>query len=248
MPSILLKLNPQLDKQLSVLQKKLAYQFLDSTLLQNAILHRSALGPLNQLDSHHGHEDNDRLEFLGDAVLDVVMCDLLMQKYPDHKVGDLSKLRASLVNEAILCELASQIQLEKALVLGPGERPAKPSILADAIEAIIGAVYREGGLNAASTVVKTLFASHLAKTDGELLHHDAKTDLQEWSQRIYGKTPSYQTLTAEGPDHARTFEVGVFLNDEMLGSAKGSSKKSAEQRAALAALTARDQKSLRNQP
>lgn len=247
MPSILLKLNPQLSKQLSVLQKKLAYEFQDTDLLEKAILHRSALGPLNQLDPQHDYQDNDRLEFLGDAVLDVVMSDLLMQKYPHHKVGELSKLRASMVNEAVLCELANRIDLEKSLVLGPGERPAKPSILADAIEAIIGAVYREGGLNAASAVVKTLFDSYLTKNDDELLHHDAKTDLQEWSQRIYGKTPSYQTLTAEGPDHARTFEVGVFLNNEMLGSAKGSSKKSAEQSAALAALNARDQKSLRIQ-
>ena len=225
------QLNPNIAIAIANVQKNIGYAFKDSAFLQQALLHRSALGPLKFLDAHKTYSDNDRLEFLGDAVLGLCITEFLSQSYPLLDAGELSKLRATFVKEASLATIARKIQLGDALILGPGET-TRDSILADGLEALIGAVFLDGGFIAAKTAV-TLFFSNFNPNPNR---DDAKSDLQELTQKLYKSVPSYRVLTEEGPDHNRVFEVAVFLDKRQLAVAKGLSKKRAEQKAAEQAL------------
>jgi ribonuclease-3 len=178
---------------------------------------------------------NERLEFLGDAVLGLVVTDHIFRTYPDLPEGELAKVRASVVNSSALAEVAATLDLGSALLLGKGEDQSggreKPSILADAMEALIGAVYLDQGWDAAAGVVMRLFGQRMNEAAAGPGGQDYKTRLQELSARFLDELPHYVVL-AEGPDHAKQFHATVYLGAEPRGEGEGRSKKQAEQAAA----------------
>ena len=221
------------------LQERLGYQFGDRGILLQAMTHTS-----------YGHEFlnekplalrvNERLEFLGDAILDVVVSDILLETFPSAHEGQLSKMRAAVVNEKTLAQMAKSISLQDVIRLGKGELQTggnlKPSIISSALEALIAAIYLDGGFNAVYPVVRHLFAPLFSEEQDLLSFYDHKTQLQEIVQARYKVTPSYHLLQTHGPDHAKTFEVEVRMNGKILAMATGLSKKEAEQNAARAAI------------
>jgi ribonuclease-3 len=219
----------------AALEQSLAYQFCDQRLCETALTHKSWLNE----SAADGRSDNERLEFLGDAVLALVVSDLLMKRFPDHPEGELSKKRAALVNEAGLAQVADALALGQWIFLGRGEEQAggrqKRSILADALEALIGAVYTDGGFTAAYHTAERLFESSLAQA-GSAAERDFKSRLQEISQARLHLAPTYTVVAQEGPDHDKTFEVAISLGGQEYGRAQGKSKKEAQQNAAAQAL------------
>ena len=208
------------------LMKALQYQFKDPSLLRQALTHPSM-----------GKQDNQRLEFLGDAVLQYIMSDLLYAAYPDYQEGQLTHLRALLVCEAALSQVASGLGVGKALLMDKGEALTggreKPSVLADAMEAILAAVYLDGGLEAARSIV----LRHWPKPeDVRRPMQDSKGALQEHLQKDGGDAPTYQIIAQDGPPHDRTFEAAVFRYGVELARGSGKTKQKAEQAAALKAL------------
>jgi ribonuclease-3 len=213
------------------LAERLGHVFRDFALLALALVHRSARGRAGQ--------NNEKLEFLGDAVLDLAISDLLMERFPNADEGELSKRRAALVNAGVLAAKAFAVDVGADLRLGKGEEKSggrsKPSILAAAYEAIIGAVYLDGGFAAARDLVARHFAAELSPgTRDSPIDH--KSRLQEVTQRLFHATPAYGLVAASGPDHARAFVVELRVGGKLYGRGEGRSKKEAEQRAALAAL------------
>lgn len=217
----------------------LNYHFSNPTLLAEALTHKSYVNERREQD----HQHNERLEFLGDAVLSLVISDYLAKHYPGLSEGGLSKLKASLVSETTLANAARRLDLGSCLKLGRGEERSKgrekASVLADALEAVIAAVYLDGGFEASRIVTITILSEELHQI--ESLHvkpggADSKTRLQEWCQRRYDSLPQYLTLSETGPDHQKVFDIEVRVNDEVLGRGKGHSKKEAEQAAARQAL------------
>jgi len=212
------------------LEKRIDYKFKDEQLIIEALTHKSFKKPYN----------NERLEFLGDAVLDLIVGEYLFKKFPKKDEGTLSKIRASLVNEGGFAKLANAIKLGQYLYLSAAEENnngrTKPSLLSNAFEALIGAIYLEAGLEKAREVSIKLLEETYPKIDLDTLCKDYKTALQELTQAVYGVTPSYELLGAVGPDHNKVFEVAVKLNDKLISKAKGKSKKSAQQEAAKIAL------------
>jgi len=211
----------------------LGYNFQDLRLLEQALTHRSLLNEIIE----EGRGDNERLEFLGDAVLGLIIGEWVMQAYPEELEGELTRLRSALVKEKKLAEVARSLRLGEFLYLGKGEEQMagrqKRSILADAFEAILGAIYLDGGLEAVREFVRRTFGTVLeeVKTNQSLLT-DAKTRLQEIMLALFRTSPAYEVAGEQGPDHAKTFEVHLRLNDRTLASGKGRSKKEAEQDAA----------------
>jgi ribonuclease-3 len=180
-------------------------------------------------------ESNERLEFLGDAVLGLVVTDHIFRSFPELPEGELAKVRASVVNSSALAEVAATLNLGAALLLGKGEDQSggreKPSILADAMEALIGAVYIDGGWDAAADLVMRLFGERMSEAAAGPGGQDYKTRLQELSARHLDALPHYVVL-AEGPDHAKHFHATVYIGAEAQGDGEGRSKKQAEQAAA----------------
>ena len=217
------------------LQSKLKYQFGDPRLLIQSLTHVS-YGHENHQDQPLAYRDNERLEFLGDAVLDLVISDLLLEAFPDAAEGQLSKMRAAVVNEKTLYEITKPLNLNQLIRLGKGETRTggaeKPSILSSAFEALIAAIYIDGGFNAVYPVVRYLFAPLFKDDHAAISFQDHKTKLQETSQGKYRLTPTYHLIGSSGPDHAKEFEVEVRIRDYVLAKAKGPSKKDAEQNAA----------------
>ena len=219
------------------LQARLGFQFTQPQLLKVALTHRSY---------HFEHKDKscghfERMEFLGDAVLDLLMSEMLMSAFPEVEEGVLSKWRASLVNEQSLSHIASELDLIRHFRLGRSESlqrdNPRPRLLASALEAILAAVYQDGGLEAARRVVSQLFAGRLNDLDpAQGFAADFKTRLQEWTQKRYRCTPDYRLLDSEGPEHAKRFRFEVLVGGEVLGQGAGGSRKSAEQEAARQAL------------
>ncbi len=214
------------------LEKRLGYTFKNKQLIIEALTHKSDKKPYN----------NERLEFLGDAVLDLIVGEYLFNKFPKSNEGILSKIRASLVNESGFTLLARAIDLGSYIYLSPAEENNngrnKPSLLSNAFEAIIGAVYLEAGLDTAKKITIDLLESAHPKIDLDTLSKDYKTALQELTQATHGVTPQYELLGSSGPDHKKEFEIAVKLNDETIASARGKSKKEAQQKAAKIALEA----------
>ena len=202
---------------------------MDRELLSRSLAHRSwcAESP--------GELSNERLEFLGDAVLGLVVTDYLYRNYPDLPEGQLAQVRASVVNAEALAEVAGEIDIGAALQLGKGEDASggreKPSILSDAMEAVIGAVYIDGGWEAAEELIMRLLEARIIEGAAGPGGHDYKTRLQELSARTFDELPRYQHV-AEGPDHAKRFSAVVSVRGEDLGWGEGRSKKQAEQGAA----------------
>lgn len=184
--------------------------------------------------------DNERLEFLGDAILDVIVSDILLEAFPNANEGQLSKMRAAVVNEKTLAQLAASIGLAECIRLGKGEALTggnqKPSILSSTLEALFAAVYLDGGFNAAYPVIRHLFAPFFVEERDLIAFYDHKTQLQEIVQARWKVTPTYHLLKTEGPDHAKTFEVEVRMSGKPMATANGSSKKEAEQNAARQAI------------
>ena len=215
----------------------LGLQFANSDLFQEALTHRSYLNEHKDARAH-----NERLEFLGDAVLELAVTHFLFTKYPNKPEGELTAFRAALVNTVSLAESADLIGLNDMLFLSRGESKdtgrARQIILANAFEALIGAIYLDQGYAAAESFI----ARHLyPKIDGVVqtrAWQDAKSKFQERAQDVRGTTPAYRTLKEEGPDHGKHFTVGVFVGEELIARGEGKSKQEAEQDAATAALSA----------
>jgi ribonuclease-3 len=222
----------------AILESKLGVSFQDPGLFDVALTHRS------YAYEQDTSETNERLEFLGDAILNLCVTDLLYKRFPDHLEGDLAKLRASLVSEPALAEVALELDLGPAIRLGRGERMSgghlKPSIMSDALEAVIGAVYLDGGIATVRKVVKTLFGGRVEGAAGRDIPKDPKTRLQEIVTRRHAILPRYRVI-GSGPDHAKRFKAEVYVNDELCGDGEGRSKKEAEQAAAASALMTLDQ-------
>lgn len=214
----------------------MGYAFKNKALLENALQHSS------YANEHRGGgmRSNERLEFLGDAVLGVVTADYLFRKHPDLPEGDLTRLRAALVCEDSLYEVAQSLELGRHLKLGRGEEQGggrrRPSILADATESVFAAVYLDGGMEAASELIHRVLLDKGREEAVEERRRDFKTELQELVQRKSGSTLGYRLVGSTGPDHAKVFEAAVLLNGEVFSTGTGHSKKEAEQAAAGAAL------------
>jgi len=208
---------------------------------------RTALAALTHrswVNEHPGDglEDNERLEFLGDAVVDLAVSHRLMERFPAAREGELSKMRAAVVDEPGLAALARAFELGTLLRLGRGEELTggreKPSLLADAMEAVVAAVYLEGGLDAVLAVIDRYLEEAFERAGAGTLDRDYKTQLQELAQSRFRVAPRYRVVAELGPDHAKRFEVEVELRGEVVGRASGRSKKDAEQGAARLAIEA----------
>lgn len=220
---------------LDPIQHSLGYWFKDLSILKQALTHRSYVN--EHPESAMGH--NERLEFLGDAVLNLTLSDLLLRKYPNLPEGMLSKIRAGQVNEKKLAVLSFQLGLGTFLLIGKGEEQTggreKASILANAFEAVLGALYLEGGFQAAMTFIDRLFRSHL-DDDQTRSARDHKTFLQEYCQGTLKTMPAYTVYREEGPDHQKIFFVEVKIEGQVVSKGKGKTKKEAQQKAAEEAL------------
>jgi len=203
--------------------------FVDRELLARALAHRSWCA------ERPGYPSNERLEFLGDAVLGLVVTDFLFRTYPDLPEGQLAQVRASVVNAEVLAEIAEEMEIGPALRLGKGEDASggreKPSILSDAMEAVIGAVYIDGGWDASAELVMRLLGTRIVDGAAGPGGHDFKTRLQELSARMHDELPRYRHVS-EGPDHAKRFSATVSVHGVPVGRGEGRSKKQAEQAAA----------------
>ena len=215
----------------------LKYKFNNSDLLKKALTHKSFA------NENFKNSDNERLEFLGDAVLQLTMTDILMEKFPRDTEGDLSKKRAYLVGEPCLASIAKRLKIQEFLCLGKGEMLTdgreKPRLLASALEAIIGAVYIDSDLSVSKEFVKNIFDKELKNTSDELSQVDFidfKTQLQEQTWQIYQCVPKYMLIKYEGPDHDRIFYMNVLIDGKVITSGFGKSKKEAQQMAAQKAL------------
>ncbi len=215
------------------LEVRLDVSFRDGELLRESLTHRS------YAFEHGGVPHNERLEFLGDAVLGLVVTDLIFAWYPDLPEGEMAKLRAATVNMGVLAEVARRLGLGDHLLLGRGEELSggrnKSSILADAMESLIGAVYLDCGREEASELIKGLFTAHIRDHMERGVVRDFKTSLQERAAKLTGNLPEYR-IVSSGPEHAKRFRAKVFLGGELSGEGAGRSKKEAEQAAAKEAL------------
>lgn len=216
--------------KLHLLQKRLGYQFKDQNLIIEALTHKSSKQPYN----------NERLEFLGDAVLDLIVGEYLFSEFKEVAEGELSKLRASLVNEKSFEKLARLLDLGECIYISMAEENnsgrEKSSILSNAFEAIIGALYLEAGLERARELAIALMEKAYPKIDMDAIFRDHKTTLQELTQAYFGTTPEYRLVRSFGPDHKKEFEIAVSIQGKDLSSACGKSKKEAQQKAAMLAL------------
>lgn len=221
----------RLAPELQALQSRLEHSFADVALLRRAITHRS-----------FSADHNERLEFLGDSVLSLAVSSLLYQRLSNQPEGDLSRVRANLVREGTLHQLALQLQLPKVLRLGEGESRSgghqRASILADALEALIGAVYLDAGYTVAEALVHRLFANVAINPQMQAAAKDAKTALQEWLQGRKMKLPQYTVVATAGAAHQQTFEVECHIAQlELTARGNGASRRASEQTAAAAMLT-----------
>lgn len=218
---------------LKELQEKTGYRFRQAGLLRQALTHSSYANERHM----RRHSDNERLEFLGDAVLEVISSDFLYNNYPDKSEGDLTKLRASLVCEPTLALCTREISLGDYLFIGKGEEltggRTRNSILSDALEAVIGAIYLDGGIEAAGSFIRRFI---LTDIEHKKLFYDCKTSLQEVVQGNYDEPLGYRLVAEEGPDHDKRFTVEAAIGSRVIGTGSGRTKKAAEQEAAYQAL------------
>ncbi len=219
------------------LEERLAYPFRDQKILTRALTHASFL---HEAKAKESGEDNERLEFLGDAVLDLVVSEELIRRYPFASEGELSKMKSRIVSGTALARVGREIRLGEEFLLGRGEERTggreKSSLLADAMEAVIAAVYLDGGLSAAREVVLHLFAAEMKEMEKPETGGDYKTELQELCQKGYEVLPVYSVVAESGPDHQKVFEVEIRISDRLFGAGAGRSKKEAEQKAAKEVL------------
>jgi ribonuclease III len=219
------------------LQINLGYKFQDVHLLKTAITHKSYLGYRKKDKTIVEH--NERLEFLGDAVLELVVTEYLFTKFSKNE-GFMTSLRAALVNYKIIGEVGNEMGLDEAILLSPAEKAelgkARLTIVADGMEAVIGAIFLDGGYESAGRFIHEFILSKLPDIIEAESFRDGKTEMQEFCQKIFKTAPKYVVLSTEGPDHSKVFEVGVFVGSRMYASATGKSKQDAETEAAVQAL------------
>ena len=215
-------------------QEILHYRFRNVALLDTALTHRSYVNE----NPSEACQDNERLEFLGDAVLELCISDMLMKHFPDYKQGQLSQLRASIVNEQPLAEMAKSFHLGDYLLLGKGEEisggRSKPSLLANTLEALVAAIYLDGGFEETAAMIGRLFTPVIG--EGYRTYRDYKTTVQQITQHAFKETPRYTLISEQGPDHDKTFEVQISIADRIMTTGTGKNKKEAEQRAAEKAI------------
>lgn len=222
------------EEALLALCARLGYRFPDLSVLEEALRHPSY---------SHEHPDagpnNQRLEFLGDAALGLVVAERLAQRYPEAREGDLTRWRAALVSEGPLARRAREVGLGPCMLLGRGEDTGggrdRPSLLSDTLEAVVGAAFLNGGLDAARSIVTTVMGERIDRI-AEVARLDPKSKVQEKIQAVSTEGPVYHLVRTTGPDHAKRFKVEIRLGEQVLGSGEGSSKKGAEKAAALEAL------------
>ncbi|MBI2092526.1 MAG: ribonuclease III [Deltaproteobacteria bacterium] len=223
-------------KRLKEFEKYLGISFKKREHLKRALMHKSYANENKYPPTDH----NERSEYLGDAVLELAISHILFATFPEHSEGDLSKLRAAIVNEEQLAELAREIKLGDYMYLGKGEDQTcgrnKPSLLSDAYEAVLGAIYIDRGFDKALKVIKKNFDKVINTVGGKGYVNDYKTRLQELCQERFRTIPKYKLVREIGPDHSKTFEIHLYIGGDCAGTGKGASKKSAEQDAAREAL------------
>jgi len=211
------------------------YTFRNKQLLLQALTHKSYTNEHTEYVLH-----NERLEFLGDAVLELAISDLVFKKFPDIPEGGLTRIRAEVVSEKGLSVIARHLQIGSELRLGKGELKSggseKPSLLADALEALLGAIYCDAGFEVVCQVIERVFSEIIEKSAKIRYGSDYKTCLQERLQALYGGLPEYLLAQVSGPDHERIFSMEVYFSGKLIGKGSGSSKKNAEQKAAAVAL------------
>lgn len=224
------------EKDLAGFEKLIGIEFKNKEILRQAFTHRSYLNENKGLKAKH----NERLEFLGDAVLELVITDYLYKEYPTKNEGDMTSIRSALVNAQTCALVAQNLEVNDYLLLSRGEAKdvgrARSYILANTLEAIIGAIYIDQGYDKASDFIIKNIAPMTEEIVKQELWVDAKSKFQERAQDVVGVTPSYKTIKEEGPDHDKTFTVGVFIQNEMIAEGTGDSKQDAEQSAARNAL------------
>lgn len=226
-----------MEKDFKELQKNLNIKFKNENLLKQAFIHRSYLNENPAFNLNH----NERLEFLGDAVLELVTTEYLFKNYPDLAEGEMTNLRAALVNTQMLAKIAERLNFNDYLYLSKGEAKeigrGRQYILANTFEAFTGAVYIDNGYQTAHDFILKILIPELNGIIKNKLWRDSKSLFQEAAQERVGITPIYKVLDESGPDHAKTFKIGVYLESELIASGIGSSKNEAEQQAALNALS-----------
>ena len=219
-----------MNKKIELLEKSLGYEFKDKKLLIEALTHKS----------YKQSYDNERLEFLGDAVLDLIVGEYLYKKFSKSDEGNLSKIRASLVNEAGFNKLATVLNLGDYILLSKAEENnggrEKSSLLSNAFEAVMGAIYLEAGLQKVDIITIRLIEENYKDISLDSLFRDFKTLLQELTQARFGITPEYRVVASRGPDHQKEFEIAVYINDKEYAKAIGKSKKIAQQESAKIAI------------
>lgn len=224
----------------SIFEKKTGILFKNKELLKQAFLHRSYINE----NTNTGLSHNERLEFLGDAVLELVVTDYLYRKYPTHTEGELTALRSALVNAVIISEVASAAGMNEYLLLSKGESKdmgkARQYILANTYEAYVGAVYMDSGYDNAEKFITDTLLPHTDEIVSKKLWRDAKSLVQEKAQEFFNTTPAYKVMSESGPDHDKHFTVGIYFGPDFIAEGKGKSKQEAEQKAAGEALKVKE--------
>lgn len=222
--------------EISKLEKLIKYEFKNKDFLKEALTHRSYLNENPSWKFQH----NERLEFLGDAVLELIVTEILFDKYPKYDEGQLTTFRAALVNYQMLASVSKEFSLEKFLLLSHGEAKdmgrARDVILANAFESLVGAIYLDGNYKQVKEFIERFVMPHLEEVIEKGLYRDAKSLLQEKTQADLKLTPAYKVLEEVGPDHKKLFTVGVYFGDKLITTGKGLSKQDAEVEAAKKAL------------
>jgi ribonuclease-3 len=230
-------LDPELPTRLAECERRIGYKFSDKNLLRAALTHASG--------AQHRLASNERLEFLGDAVLGATVCELLYHQYPEHLEGDLTKIKSIVVSRQTCAKISEALGMEEFLILGKGMTtyPQVPSsLLADVFESLIAAIYLDGGDQAAREFIEEYVGPEIELAAGGELGGNYKSLLQQLAQRQFGTTPVYQLLDEKGPDHSKCFKIAAQIGPHRYQAAWGRSKKEAEQRAARHALIALNQK------
>ena len=213
-------------------ERRIGYTFIDRSLLTAALTHASG--------AEHRLASNERLEFLGDAILGAVVCEVLYQRYPDYLEGDLTKIKSVVVSRQTCAKISEALGLHECLILGKGmsqHREVPPSLLADVFESLVAAIYLDGGIDASRQFILEYIAPEIELAAAGELGGNYKSLLQQFAQREYGSTPIYQLLDEKGPDHAKCFKVTTIVGGRAYQPAWGRNKKEAEQRAACNALS-----------
>ncbi len=222
------------DRRLAECERRIGYRFADKTLLRDALTHAS--GVADRLES------NERLEFLGDAILGAIVCEMLFRRFPEYLEGELTRLKSIVVSRHTCAKISAAIGLGQFLLLGKGmpSNHLPSSLLADAFESLVAAVYLDGGTDAVRAFVERFLTAEIEAAATDELGGDYKSQLQQITQRDFGATPNYQVVDEKGPDHCKWFKVAAHVGPRVFPAAWGRSKKEAEQRAARNALAELD--------